>query len=64
MKKSKNPTNKLPMSGGVKKGFRAYVACVLVLALMFCFTTTAFAADDPIQVVDNLSNLSAPVSGR
>ncbi|MDR1408763.1 MAG: glutamyl-tRNA amidotransferase [Oscillospiraceae bacterium] len=55
MKKSKKPTQKLPMSSGIRKGFRAYVVAVLALALMFCFTTTAFAADDPVAVVNNLS---------
>ena len=37
-------TKKLPMTGKVKKGFRAYC------------TTTAFAANDPLTVVNNLSD--------
>ena len=41
-------TSKLPMTGKVKKGYRAY--CVAVLAI------TAFAANDPITVVNNLSD--------
>lgn len=57
MKKNNNPTRRLPMSGGVKKGFRAYVAVVLAVTLMLCFTVTAFAAEnDPVQVVNNLSD--------
>jgi len=57
MKKSKRLTKKLPMSGGVKKGFRAYVAVVLVAVLIMGFGVTAFAAtDDPVTVVNNLSN--------
>jgi len=57
MKKNKRPTHKLPISGGVKKGFRAYVCAVLALAVMMCFAVPAFAAnDDPVQVVNNLSN--------
>lgn len=57
MKKSNNPTQKLPMSGGVKKGFRSYVAVVLAVTLILCFTVTAFAAtNDPVQVVNNLSD--------
>jgi hypothetical protein len=55
MKKNNN-SRKLPMTGGVKKGFRAYVCAVLAFALLLCFTTTAFAADDPVQVVNNLSD--------
>ncbi len=52
--KNKN-TQKLPMG----KGFRKALAVYAVLALMLTvFSTTAFAAggDDPIQVVNNLSD--------
>ena len=44
MNKNKKTTEKLPMTGKVKKGFRFYCA------------TTAFAAGDPITVVNNLSD--------
>jgi hypothetical protein len=65
MRKNRKTTSKLPMTGGVKKGFRAYVCTVLVLAVMTCFAVPAFAAaSDPVQVVNNLSDFSAPVSGR
>ncbi len=40
-----------------KKGFRFYAAVVLTVTLMFCTGITAFAAGDPITVVNNLSNL-------
>lgn len=43
---------KLPMSGKARKGFVVYAALVLMLTLC---TTTAFAADDPLTVVENLS---------
>lgn len=57
MRKNKTPTNKLPMSGGVKKGFRAYTVIVLALALLMGFGVTAFAAtNDPVTVVNNLSD--------
>jgi hypothetical protein len=55
MKKSKKPTHKLPMSGGVKKGFRAYICAVLAFAVMTLFALPAFAAGDPITVINNLS---------
>lgn len=55
MRKSKD-TAKLPMSGNVKKGFRAYVVAVLAVALMMSFSVTAFAADDPLAVINNLSD--------
>ncbi len=35
-----------------------------VMAAIFMTTTTALAADDPLQVVNNLSEFSAPVNGR
>lgn len=45
-------TVKLPMSGKVRKGFVVYA--VLVLMLIFG-ATTAYATDDPLTVVNNLS---------
>ena len=41
-------TKKLPMTGKVKKGFRAYCTMVIVGALALGMTTTAFAANDPL----------------
>ena len=55
MKKSKIPVQKLPMTGGVKKAFRAYAAVVLAVALTMSLGVTAFAATDPIGVINNLS---------
>ena len=56
MMKNKKPGNRLPMQGGVKKGFRAYTAMILAGTVMFCFATPAFAASDPVAVVNNLSD--------
>lgn len=57
MRKNDKHALKLPMIGSVRKGFRAYVAVVLAVTLMMCFSATAFAAtDDPLTVVNNLSN--------
>ena len=39
----------------VKKGFRYYCSLVATVALMGCCTMTAFAADDPLTVINNLS---------
>ena len=55
-KKSNKGNRKLPMTGNVKKGFRIYCAIVAVLTLTFGITSVAFAADDPIEVVNNLSD--------
>ncbi len=49
-------TAKLPMSGKVKKGFRFYCAVIAALTLMMGMSVTAFAANDPIAVVNNLSD--------
>ena len=52
----KNDTNKLPVPGKVKKGFRFYVVTILALTLIMGMSVTAFAAtDDPLTVVNNLS---------
>lgn len=51
--KKNNETRRLPMG---KKSKRA-LAMYAVLVLMFgCFTTTAFAASDPLTVINNLSD--------
>ena len=44
-------TAKLPMTGKVKKGFRHYCVTMVLGTSM-----TAFAANDPIAVVNNLSD--------
>ena len=51
-----NKSNKLPMMGGVKKGFRIYVITVLIIALSLIIGVTVYAADDPVTVVNNLSD--------
>lgn len=46
-------TSRLPMGKKSKRALAMYNAVVLC---MTCFATTAFAADDPLQVVNNLSD--------
>lgn len=56
LNKNKN-TNKLPMPGKVKKGFRFYCMTVLALTFVMGMSVTAFAATgDPLTVVNNLSD--------
>ncbi|MFT9055960.1 MAG: glutamyl-tRNA amidotransferase [Ethanoligenens sp.] len=56
MRKNKK-INKPLVAGGVRKGFRFYVSIVLTIAVMMGFGMTAFAAtDDPVTVVNNLSD--------
>ena len=52
----KNNTQKPEIPSKVKKGFRLYAAAVLSLALIMGMSVTAFAAGDPITVVNNLSD--------
>ena len=55
-----NKKNKLSKANDVpvkvKKGFRFYAATVLAVAMMLCIGMRAFAAGDPIAVVNNLSD--------
>lgn len=55
-KNTKKETTKLTMNGKVKKGFRAYCASVVAVTLIMGMSVTAFAASDPITVVNNLSD--------
>ena len=56
MKNTKKTAKKLPVPGKVRKGFRFYCAAVLSVALVLGCSVTAFAANDPIAVVNNLSD--------
>ena len=56
MKKTNKETRKLPMNGKVKRGFRFYCAVIAALTLVMSMSVTAFAAGDPITVVNNLSD--------
>lgn len=50
--KQNKETHRLPMSKKSKRAFAVYAALVLMFG---CFTTTAFAASDPLTVINNLS---------
>lgn len=53
----KNNTSKLKMTGKVRKGFFAYCSLVIALVILCTLPMTAFAAgDDPLAVVNNLSD--------
>ncbi len=49
-------TTKLPMTGKLKKGFRHYCVAVLAVTMVLGTSVTAFAANDPLTVVNNLSD--------
>ena len=51
-KKNDKPQGTLPLGRKGRYGFSAYVATVLCVG---CLSTTAFAASDPLTVVNNLS---------
>ena len=54
MKKVKT-TQKLLMTGKVKKGFKLYAGVIASVAALAVLGVIAFAADDPVAVVNNLS---------
>ena len=55
--KTNKETQKLPMSGNVKKGFCTYCALVLGCTFVMGMSVTAFAAgSDPLTVINNLSD--------
>ena len=47
-KDTEKHTNKLPMTGKVRKGFRIYCTAIMGAALILGTSVTAFAAGDPI----------------
>ena len=51
-KKNDKPQGALPLGRKGRYGFSAYAATVLCVG---CLSTTAFAASDPLTVVNNLS---------
>lgn len=52
-----NNTSKLKITGKVRKGFFAYCSLVIVFVILCTLPMTAFAAgDDPLAVVNNLSD--------
>lgn len=53
--KNKNE-NRKPVPDKVKKGFRRYCTVVMAAAVLCCCTVPAFAADDPLAVINNLSD--------
>lgn len=54
MKKTKNSNSAKTTT--LQRSFRLYCAVVLILTLMSSLAATAFAASDPIGVVNNLSD--------
>ena len=56
MRKNIKTTNKLPMGGSVKKGFKVYAAIVLLFTILTSFSVTVYATNDPVTVVNNLSD--------
>lgn len=53
---NKKIKNKIETTNKATKGFRAYCAVVITIALIAVLSAAAIAADDPIAVVNNLSD--------
>lgn len=56
MKKNVEKGSKLIMNGKIKRIFKAYAMGVCIFALTVGTSVTVLAADDPMAVVNNLSN--------
>ena len=54
-KKKRKPEESPIVPGRVKRGFRIYRTAVLTMTLVMAMATPAFAASDPLTVVNNLS---------
>lgn len=50
IKKTKEHTTKLSISGKIKKCYRLYCMVVVIATLIFGASVTAFAANDPIYI--------------
>jgi len=55
MNKKRNKKT-LPLAGGMMRGLRTYATVLLALALQLTPGLSASANNDPVAVVDNLSN--------
>lgn len=51
--KKNSGTSKL--TGKTRKGFKLYVSLILTVTIICTLVVTAFAADDPLKAVNNLS---------
>lgn len=54
-KKSLSKLKALSIDGNIKKGFKAYVGIILCITMLVLCSLTAFAAGDPVAVVNNFS---------
>lgn len=53
----KNKRSNLPTPSGVKRGFRIYAVAVFAVMFLFILGPNAFAAtEDPLEVINNLSD--------
>lgn len=59
-KRSKpKPTDRLPMTGGVRRGFKFYCALCVTLVMLCSLAMPVFASEttkDPLTVINNLSD--------
>ena len=52
----KKETKKVPMDKKTKKAFKVYIALIMLFTLTIGIAPNVMAADDPLTVVNNLSN--------
>jgi len=51
----KQINNNHNLTNGAKRGLKIYIVAVILLTIFMNFGTVAFAANDPLAVIDNLS---------
>ncbi|MCM1269863.1 MAG: glutamyl-tRNA amidotransferase [Faecalibacterium sp.] len=51
----KKINKKTHLTGKARKGFKLYISLILAVVIICTLAVTAFAADDPLKAVDNLS---------
>lgn len=56
MKNKKIVETELTMEGKARRAFRVYCVIIITITLMACCSVTAFATNDPLEVIDNLSD--------
>lgn len=64
LKQRKKKGNRALPTQHTRKGRMLFALFAMFTLCGVCFANPAFAADDPLTIVNNLSDFGAPVSGR
>lgn len=56
MKQQRNKTDGQRLSANIKRGFKVYVVAIILVAMFMNTGTVALANNDPLAVINNLSD--------